>query len=64
MKIQRKNCVVCGRGFHCPNNDFTKFDKKQCAMKYYGKDWKPGMYTKPSKKRMTTEEKIAYVKSL
>ena len=64
MKSKRKNCVVCGKGFLCPANQPVLFDKKKCAIRYYGKDWKSGLYVRPVKTGMTMEEKMEWIKSL
>lgn len=63
MRNRRKNCVVCGKGFMCMPNDPILFDKKKCAIRYYGKDWHPGLYHKPIKaEHWSKEDKIAWIR--
>ena len=60
------HCIVCGKGFLSNLHDpiiRQRFNKKKCAIEYYGKDWKPAMWL-PRKPSMTLEEKIKFAQTL
>ena len=44
--------MICGKGFLAFSNENVRLCKKQCAIKFYGDKWKPGMFVsrrKPNK---------------